>query len=143
MAGCGMLSFIFVIFVPVLTLGCTDTEYYNYYDELAQSICTAASSRPAYVFALRRDCQGTAPTCNDICRSARADMRAAINNQASVAECFDAVHVTKNRPSLLPNPTGLQPDAGRVGLVTYRYHQGGCSWRPNHCGPNYCCCRMR
>ncbi|XP_019644716.1 PREDICTED: uncharacterized protein LOC109485486 [Branchiostoma belcheri] len=142
MVGCGVLSFVFVIFVPVLTSGCTDTEYYNYYDELAQSICTAASGRPAFVFALRRDCSGIAPTCHNICLSARADMRAVVSS-GSTAECFDAVNIAKNRPSLLPNPTSHQPDAGRVGLVTYRYHQGGCTWTPNHCGPNYCCCRLR
>ncbi|CAH1246793.1 Hypp7778 [Branchiostoma lanceolatum] len=140
MVGCGILSFIFIIFVPALTLG--HTGYYNYYDEVAQSICTAASSRQGWVFALRRDCLGTAPTCYNICQSARADMEEAISYNGRGSECFDAVNIAKNRPSLRPNPGDRETDAGKVGLVTYRYHQGGCSWAPNHCGPNYCCCRI-
>ncbi|XP_066276037.1 collectin-12-like isoform X2 [Branchiostoma lanceolatum] len=119
------------------------TDYYNYRDELAQSICTAATDRPSFIFAIRRDCSGPSGdglTCNDMCTSRRAAMRAAVGNQGSTSECIDGVHVYVNRPVLSPDhKTG----AGQVGLAAFRYFSGGCTWRANHCGPNYCCCRVR
>ncbi|XP_066300625.1 uncharacterized protein [Branchiostoma lanceolatum] len=116
------------------------TAYYNFYDELAQSICTAAAEGPSFVFAIRRDCRADAPTCDDICTSRTDAMRATVYNQGSTSACFDAVHVYKNRPVLAANP-GVQTDAAEVGLATYRYFSAGCS--ANYCGPNYCCCLVR
>ncbi|XP_035691132.1 uncharacterized protein LOC118426025 [Branchiostoma floridae] len=118
------------------------TAYYNFYDELAQSICTAAAEGPSFVFAIRRDCRSSAVerTCDDICTSRRDAMRATVYNQGSTSACFDAVHVYKNRPVLAANP-GVQTDAEEVGLATYRYFSAGCSAK--FCGPNYCCCVVR
>ncbi|CAH1246102.1 Hypp7657 [Branchiostoma lanceolatum] len=118
------------------------TDYYNYYDELAQSICTASTNQPLFIFAIRRDCRpnGDGLMCNAMCKSRRAAMISAMGNQGSTSECFDAVHVYKNRPVLSPDH---ETDAGKVGLAAYRYYSGGCTWRANHCGPNYCCCRLR
>ncbi|CAH1246134.1 Hypp7661 [Branchiostoma lanceolatum] len=118
------------------------TDYYNYYDELAQSICTAATNQPSFIFAIRRDCRpnGDGVMCNAMCKSRRAAMISAVGNQGSTSECIDAVHVYKNRPVLSPDH---EADAGKVGLAAYRYYSGGCTWRANHCGPNYCCCRLR
>ncbi|KAI8505228.1 hypothetical protein Bbelb_173370 [Branchiostoma belcheri] len=116
------------------------TAYYNFYDELAQSICTAAAEGPSFVFAIRRTCGADVPTCDDICTSQTDAMRATVYNQGSTSACFDALHLYKNRPVLEPNP-GVQTDAAQVGLGAYRYFSAGCSG--NFCGPNYCCCVLR
>ena len=54
---------------------------YNYLDEMAQSYCTSKNPAPAYVFAIRRDCGGKAPTCNTICQNAKNEMLTTVNNQ--------------------------------------------------------------
>ncbi|KAH3869885.1 hypothetical protein DPMN_033058 [Dreissena polymorpha] len=113
---------------------------YNYFDEIAHNYCAAKGN--GWVFSLRRDCNGVAPTCNDICTSVKADMLTTINNQATKVACFDGIHIKKDHKTLLSNPApGSQPDAGKLSLVTYGYGSGGCTWSPNHCGPNYCCCK--
>ncbi|XP_019616052.1 PREDICTED: uncharacterized protein LOC109463632 [Branchiostoma belcheri] len=113
----------------------------NYHDELAQSICTAITNTPSFIFAIRRDCRanGDGLTCDAMCSSRLADMRLAVYGQGSTSACIDAVHVYMNRPVLAPDH---ETDAGKVGLATFRYFSGGCSWTANHCGPNYCCCRL-
>ena len=63
-----------------------------------------------------------------------------MNNFFSV-ECFDAINIKKNHVQLKIDTSGKQPDAGKVSMMTYAYGSGGCTWTPNHCGPNYCCCR--
>eukprot|EP00058_Branchiostoma_floridae_P004739 XP_002590227.1 hypothetical protein BRAFLDRAFT_97410 [Branchiostoma floridae] len=110
------------------------TDYVNYRDVLAQSICTAVTDRGAYIFAIRRDCSrnGDGQTCNDICTSQED-----VFKQGSTSECFDAIHVYGGRPVL---SSDHNTDAGKVGPAAYRYH-GGCA-HPS-CGPNYCCCRVR
>ena len=55
--------------------------------------------------------------------------------------CFDALSVQKNHVKLSIDTTFRQPDAGKVSMVTYGYGDDGCTWKPNHCGPNYCCCK--
>ena len=55
--------------------------------------------------------------------------------------CYDAFNIRKDHPMLAINPSGAQPDAGKLNMVTYGYGSGGCTWKPNHCGPNYCCCK--
>ncbi|XP_035673296.1 uncharacterized protein LOC118413834 [Branchiostoma floridae] len=117
---------------PGVNGSCTD--YVNYRDVLAQSICTAVTDRGAYIFAIRRDCSrnGDGQTCNDICTSQED-----VFKQGSTSECFDAIHVYGGRPVL---SSDHNTDAGKVGPAAYRYH-GGCA-HPS-CGPNYCCCRVR
>jgi hypothetical protein len=56
-------------------------------------------------------------------------------------KCYDAFQIRKNHPLLKANPGVDQPDSGKVNMVSYGYGSGGCTWRPNHCGPNYCCCK--
>ena len=56
--------------------------------------------------------------------------------------CFDAISIKKNHVQLGIDTTNYrQTDAGKVSMVTYAYGTGGCTWKENHCGPNYCCCR--
>lgn len=38
---------------------------YNYFDEMAQNYCAAKTD--GWVFSIRRDCFGVAPTCNEMC----------------------------------------------------------------------------
>eukprot|EP00058_Branchiostoma_floridae_P022878 XP_002608368.1 hypothetical protein BRAFLDRAFT_91327 [Branchiostoma floridae] len=118
------------------------SDNYNYRDILAQSICTAATNQLSFVFAIRRNCGGNGDglTCNAMCASRRAAMIAAVGNQGRTSECFDAVLVYGNRPVL---SSDHNTDAGEVGPAAYRYFSRGCTWRANHCGPNYCCCRVR
>ncbi|XP_052089541.1 uncharacterized protein LOC127726268 [Mytilus californianus] len=114
---------------------------YNYFDEMAQTYCSSRLPDPAFVFAIRRNCHGIAPTCNDICRDANDDMLNAINHGRKNVACFDAIKIRKDHTKLQINPNNVQPDAGKISTVTYGYGMGGCTWTPNHCGPNYCCCK--
>ncbi|KAH3746805.1 uncharacterized protein LOC127848491 [Dreissena polymorpha] len=133
-------------YIAVAILGCLDIacaidKYglsYNYFDEMAQNYCAAKGD--GWVFSIRRDCN-VAPTCNDICASAKTDILRTINNQRTNVACFDAFRIIKDHRQLLPNPADSQPDAGKVSFATFGYGSGGCTWRPNHCGPNYCCCK--
>ncbi|XP_063415621.1 uncharacterized protein LOC134697340 [Mytilus trossulus] len=112
---------------------------YNYFDEMAQSYC--ASRSLGYVFSLRRNCAGRANTCEEICAGAKTELLASINYQRKRVKCFDAYHISKYHSKLRDNPSSWQPDAEKVNLKTYGYGNGGCTWKANHCGPNYCCCK--
>ncbi|KAL5016417.1 hypothetical protein ScPMuIL_006006 [Solemya velum] len=116
---------------------------FNDYDMMAQAFCTAATEQPAYVYAVRRNCAGTTPTCNEICTGLYSSIRKDIRYSRDLVECFDAVNVAKRRPTFADNPGSIQPDEKKLGPKTYRYGSGGCTWKENHCGPNYCCCRAR
>lgn len=54
---------------------------YRYFDEMAQTYCSSQLQASAFVFAIRRDCGGIAPPCNDICKDAKDDMLNAIGQQ--------------------------------------------------------------
>ncbi|CAH1268300.1 Hypp3851 [Branchiostoma lanceolatum] len=100
------------------------TAFYNYLDEIAQASCSALARTPHYVWAVPRDCHGDGKTCDQACASAGQSLLSEVGR--GDIECFDAFQVRKTD----------------LGLRTYHYLQdGGCSWRANHCGPNYCCCR--
>ncbi|XP_035673275.1 uncharacterized protein LOC118413825 isoform X2 [Branchiostoma floridae] len=121
----------------------SSTDYVNYRDMLAQSICTAVTDQASDIFAIRRDCRpnyGDGLTCNDMCTSRKAAMIAAVGSRKSTTECFDAIHVYGNRPVL---SSDHNTDAGKVGPAAFRYLSGGCAFTANICGPNYCCCRIR
>ena len=112
---------------------------YNYFDEMAQSYC--AASHKFFTFTIRRDCAGVAPTCQDICENAKKEILARTGNSRKHVACYDALFIRKGHPKLRLNPTPTQPDSGLVSMETYGYGSQGCSWEPNHCGPNYCCCK--
>ncbi|VDI30862.1 Hypothetical predicted protein [Mytilus galloprovincialis] len=114
---------------------------YRYFDEMAQTYCSSQLQASAFVFAIRRDCGGIAPTCNDICKDAKDDMLNAIGQQRKDVACFNAINIRKDHAKLQLNPNHSQPDAGKISMITYGYGVGGCTWQPNHCGPNYCCCK--
>ena len=140
-----ILSFVAIISCVAMAYGSAPYYALNYFDEMAQSMCTSVTDRPSFVFAVRRNCAGgtgAAPTCDDICRTAKPAMSERINHQRTKFDCFDAYRVGKTPTILTPNPTRLQPDAGKPFMTAYRYFKGGCTWKADHCGPNYCCCRM-
>uniref|UniRef100_A0A7M5XBV8 Uncharacterized protein n=1 Tax=Clytia hemisphaerica TaxID=252671 RepID=A0A7M5XBV8_9CNID len=114
---------------------------YNYYDEIAQSYCASRYKQPAFIFAIRRDCAGVGPPCIEICKKATPEAIKTINYQQKNLACFDALSINKKHNHLAIDTTSRQPDAGRVAMTTYGYGMGGCVWKANHCGPNYCCCR--
>ncbi|XP_060601615.1 uncharacterized protein LOC132754883 [Ruditapes philippinarum] len=111
---------------------------YNYFDEIAQSYC--ASRSLGRVFAIRRNC-ANAPTCLTMCANAKLSILRSISYLRQSVKCYDAFQIRKNHPLLKANPGVDQPDSGKVNMVSYGYGSGGCTWRPNHCGPNYCCCK--
>ncbi|XP_060558254.1 uncharacterized protein LOC132718560 [Ruditapes philippinarum] len=111
---------------------------YSYFDEMAQTYC--ASKSPGWVFAIRRNCHH-APTCEAMCAAAKSSILGTIAHQRKNVSCYDAFHIPKNHALLKANPGSDQPDSGKVNIGTYGYGKGGCTWRANHCGPNYCCCK--
>ena len=76
-----MIFTIPMIAVMILPFSSGNGLSYNYLDEMAQTYCTSKNPAPAYVFAIRRDCGGKAPTCNTICQSAKSEMLTTVNNQ--------------------------------------------------------------
>ncbi|XP_060555015.1 SCO-spondin-like [Ruditapes philippinarum] len=97
---------------------------YNFFDELAQSACTAAVKTASHVLALRRNCNsGKAPQCSQICSNAGYS-------------CFDELHVYPPHNVLKPD---VYTDEGKTGLMMFRYFS--CSFVTGGCGPNYCCCQ--
>ncbi|XP_045183519.2 uncharacterized protein LOC123541956 [Mercenaria mercenaria] len=118
---------------------------YNYNDEVAQSYC--ASKGTGWVFAIRRDCE-KAPRCKEMCNNVKKEILESIGNArnrqngcVTSVSCFDAFQIKKSHPVLKVNPSHQQPDSGKLNLGTYGYGSDGCTWGPNHCGPNYCCCK--
>ncbi|XP_066286196.1 uncharacterized protein [Branchiostoma lanceolatum] len=101
------------------------TAFYNYLDEIAQASCSALARTPHWVWAVPRDCHhGDGMTCDQACASAGQSLLSEVGGGS--IDCFDAFYVSRTD----------------LGLRTYHYlHGEGCSWRPDHCGPNYCCCR--
>ncbi|KAH3831580.1 hypothetical protein DPMN_104850 [Dreissena polymorpha] len=97
-----------------LNIACAIDHYaltYNYFDEMAQNYCAAKGT--GWTFSLRRDCGNVAPTCNDICESASAEILRIIYHQQHKVACFDAFEINKDHNQLLANPTISQPDAGK------------------------------
>ena len=54
---------------------------YNYFDEMAQTYCASRYKYPSFIFAIRRDCRGVGPTCNEICKQATAEAVKTIGGQ--------------------------------------------------------------
>ena len=122
-----------------------DALVYNYRDTLAQAYC-ASLRQTRHVFAIRRDCANVSvntDTCDDLCGSSsvfNANLTTYIPSLAGATECFEALWFWTAHPTLEPNPSLLQPDAGEINMGTYSYGPSGCYLHANMCGPNYCCC---
>ncbi|NOD36984.1 MULTISPECIES: hypothetical protein [unclassified Ruegeria] len=93
----------------------------------AQATCVALSPKDAWVTAIPRTCDNTAPTCAEICASAASRTSDSQITGASRRMCTASLHVYANPPA---------DSVDRVGLKTFTY--SSCGGR--HCGPNYCCC---
>ncbi|KAI8495436.1 hypothetical protein Bbelb_268910 [Branchiostoma belcheri] len=98
---------------------------YNDLTGIAQASCSALATSPHWVWAVPRDCHhGDGMTCDQACASMEQSFLSEVGEGR--AECSDAFYVSRTA----------------LGLETYHYlRDGGCSWQPDHCGPNYCCCR--
>merc|ERR1719228_344354 len=107
--------------------------FYNYFDEVAVSTCTALSAShglAGHVTAVRRTCtSGNSPSCAHVCQTTNS-----FSGYVSSWTCFDALHVYKNHPELADNYVDYV-DSNKVGPVVYRYNS--CAGE-NYCGPNYC-----
>ncbi|CAH1790109.1 unnamed protein product [Owenia fusiformis] len=109
-----------------------ESDYSNYYDEIAQASCTAMNSAGGWMYAVRRDCYGDGyRTCEVICQNPhmkKYDPQVAQRRMI----CINSLRVYENRPQFA-HGTGY----GKLGLKTYRYN----TCIRKGCGPNYCCCR--
>ncbi|CAH1790108.1 unnamed protein product [Owenia fusiformis] len=126
------VCFIVVVVPPPCDGEYVESDYSNYYDEIAQATCTAMNSAGGWTFAVRRYCHSTDQrTCDIICRDPnlkKQDSQVAERNMA----CLNSLHVYQNRPRFA-HGAGFE----KLGLKIYRYNS--CSRAS--CGPNYCCCR--
>ncbi|CAH1783448.1 unnamed protein product, partial [Owenia fusiformis] len=109
-----------------------ESDYSNYYDEIAEAACTAMNTAGGFTYAVRRECP-TSRTCSVICSN--QSLRAQDGQVASRSmRCLNALHVYNNRPQFAHGHTsGIE----KLSLKTYRYN----SCTGSSCGPNYCCCR--
>ncbi|XP_035673562.1 uncharacterized protein LOC118413977 [Branchiostoma floridae] len=105
----------------------------DYSQVIAQAACSGViGAESAYIWAVPRDCTATGDgmTCNQVCRVHQRTLLDQTSSRRPHVFCFDAFQLHFIRTS----ETGY----------TKTYHYGGvqgCSWRANHCGPNFCCCR--
>ncbi|CAH1775287.1 unnamed protein product, partial [Owenia fusiformis] len=111
-----------------------ESDYVDYYDEIAQATCTAMNTEGRETFAVRRACTGSATrTCQVICEDPALKVQSGDPNIYNrPMSCFNALHVYQNRPRF-PHGQGIE----KLGLQVYRYNH--CT--NTACGPNYCCCR--
>ncbi|CAH1776699.1 unnamed protein product [Owenia fusiformis] len=109
-----------------------ESDFVNYYDEIAEATCTAMNTAGGWTYAVRRECGGSR-TCATICSDAQ--LRAQDGQVAGRAmTCFNSLHVYGNRPKFAHGVAGYE----KLGLKMYRYNGCGGGW-----GPNYCCCRSK
>ena len=104
-------------------------------DVIAQASCgTYMPIKPqGWVYAVRRDCTSSAPTCDDVCANKLLHVQDSQTQARTTWRCIGAVHVYGGRPA---TGDGKTPT---LGLKTYFYGFEACG---GGCGPNYCCCRV-
>ncbi|XP_048585882.1 uncharacterized protein LOC116620150 isoform X1 [Nematostella vectensis] len=114
----------------------SNSLYYNYYDEIATSVCSSVPNRSGMRFAVRRKCPSTS-TCQQICTGAKVTAQLQWSwTKHMTFDCIESLHIYKNRPVLSPDSNA---DTGKIGLLVWRYH----TCNRASCGPNYCCCQKR
>ena len=86
------------------------------------------------MYAVRRDCTTSAPTCDQVCASKYLHVQDAQTAQKTTWRCVGGVHVYPGRPA---TGDGTTP---KLGLKTYYFAYEVCS---GGCGPNYCCCVVK
>ena len=104
-------------------------------DVIAQASCgTYMPIKPqGWVYAVRRDCTSSAPTCDDVCANKLLHVQDSQTQARTTWKCIGAVHVYGGRPA---TGDGKTPT---LGLKTYFYGFEACG---GGCGPNYYCCRV-
>ncbi|CAH1776706.1 unnamed protein product [Owenia fusiformis] len=108
-----------------------ESDFANYYDEIAQATCTAMNTEGGWTYAVRIACSGSR-TCTAICSDAQ--LRAQdVYVADKIMTCFNSLHVYWDRPKFAHGEAGYE----KLGLKIYRYNNCG----GGYCGPNYCCCR--
>ncbi|CAH1790571.1 unnamed protein product [Owenia fusiformis] len=124
------LSFIAAM-VPNMHGEYVESDYANYYDEIAQATCTAMNTAGGWTYAVRRPCPSIR-TCLTICQD--PNLRKQDGQVANRGiSCVNSLHVYHNRPRFTHGAVGNE----RLGLKTYNYNSCGAAG----CGPNYCCCK--
>ncbi|CAH1776716.1 unnamed protein product [Owenia fusiformis] len=110
-----------------------ESDYMNYYDEIAQATCTAMNTVRGWTFAVRRTCATNGRTCKTICadRQLRAQYPGVVASRPMA--CFNSLHVNSNQPKLAKGRAGDE----KLGLTIHKYN----SCENDYCGPNYCCCK--
>jgi len=107
---------------------------YKLADVIAQSSCAAYVSRSpvGFVYAVRRVCSASSPTCAQVCSDPSLHSQA-IHTPSDTWTCVGAIFVyNRNHTGDGKNPT--------LGLGQYYYGHNKCNLP--FCGPNYCCCRV-
>ena len=90
------------------------------------------SHRPnGWVYAVRRECSGGAPTCDAVCTSASLRVQDTQTAGYTTWKCIGSIHVYPDRPT---TGDGVTP---KLGLKQAYYGYNVCG---GDCGPNYCCC---
>ncbi|CAH1776717.1 unnamed protein product [Owenia fusiformis] len=111
-----------------------ESDFVNYYDELAQATCTAMNPNTGWTYAVRRRCgdRGNGRACDAICQDPQ--LRAQDSQLASRSmACFNSLHVYWDRPKFAHGEAGYE----KLGLKIYKLN----NCIQQDCGPNYCCCR--
>ncbi|CAH1257161.1 Hypp1788 [Branchiostoma lanceolatum] len=105
----------------------------DYSQVIAQAACSGViGAESAYIWAVPRDCSATGDgmTCDQVCQEHQRTLLDQTSSRRPHVFCFDAFQLHFIRT--------FEMDYTK----TYHYQRvQGCSWRANHCGPNYCCCR--
>ena len=105
-------------------------------DIIAQATCSAyvQLNTHGWMYAVRRDCSNSTPTCDQICANKYLHVQDAQTAQRTIRTCAGAVHVYLGRPA---TGSGNTPKLGLKTLFEgFEKCIGGC-------GPNYCCCKVK
>ena len=115
---------------------------------MAQAYC-ASKKEGKHAFAVRKDCGDPTNTytCDDLCGTSsvfNGNLTTLLPDVAALGPtlCYDGLWFWTSHPRLELNPGYRQPNAGQINMGTYSYGASACSWAANHCGPNYCCCKV-
>ena len=104
-------------------------------DVIAQASCgTYMPIRPrGWVYAVRRNCTESAPTCDAVCTNKVLHVQDSQTQSRTTWRCVGGIHIYGGRPA---TGDGKTP---KLGLKTFFHGYEACY---GGCGPNYCCCRV-
>lgn len=97
----------------------------------AQAACIGESDQlSGWITAVPRQCDEQTVSCTEICAGTNRSSNDGQLRNATVRQCFNALHIYRNSISAV---------SGVPGFKTYKYE----SCASGGCGPNYCCCHSQ